>query len=204
MPSIAIIDKIAFVGDDLPTPVRSRLRARRFAARRREPVASGPGGVPVDDSEGGFDYPAEVRFEIQEQEVASYRRAADFLNFANVDVVCLQLESGSTAARPARMTSCVARDQSVLTTGTADRAATPGCDRRPCRRRCQIRAAGRPHPHSRSSRIRPPGGRMRLPAPEFRNAPRLDSRSRLRCHPRARPRTRLLDTGSRRRAANRA
>ncbi|HEX3599269.1 MAG TPA: glycosyltransferase family 4 protein, partial [Lacipirellulaceae bacterium] len=50
--------------------------------------------VPVDDIEGGYDYPPEVRFEIQEQEVASYRRAADFLNFANVDVVCLQHEFG--------------------------------------------------------------------------------------------------------------
>ena len=50
--------------------------------------------VPVDDIEGGYDYPPEVRFEIQEQELASYRRAADFLNFANVDVVCLQHEFG--------------------------------------------------------------------------------------------------------------
>ena len=50
--------------------------------------------MPVDDIEGGYDYPAEVRFEIQEQELASYRRAADFLNFANVDVVCLQHEFG--------------------------------------------------------------------------------------------------------------
>src|SRR5215212_11596802 len=50
--------------------------------------------VPVDDIEGGYDYPPEVRFEIQEQEIASYRRAADFLNFANVDVVCLQHEFG--------------------------------------------------------------------------------------------------------------
>ena len=44
--------------------------------------------------EGGYDYPPEVRFEIQEQELASYRRAADFLNFANVDVVWLQHEFG--------------------------------------------------------------------------------------------------------------
>jgi glycosyltransferase involved in cell wall biosynthesis len=50
--------------------------------------------VPVDDVEGGYDYPSEVRFEIEEQELASYRRAADYLNFANVDVVCLQHEYG--------------------------------------------------------------------------------------------------------------
>ena len=50
--------------------------------------------VPVNDIEGGYDYPAEVRFQIQEQDLSSYRRAADFLNFANVDVVSLQHEFG--------------------------------------------------------------------------------------------------------------
>ena len=42
----------------------------------------------------GYDYPAEVRFEIEEQELDSYLRAADFLNFANTDIVCLQHEFG--------------------------------------------------------------------------------------------------------------
>ena len=50
--------------------------------------------VPVDDIEGGYDYPPEVRFEIAEQDFDSYLRAADFLNFSNVDVVCLQHEFG--------------------------------------------------------------------------------------------------------------
>ena len=35
-----------------------------------------------------------MRFEIEEQEVDSYLRAADFLNFANTDIVCLQHEYG--------------------------------------------------------------------------------------------------------------
>ena len=35
-----------------------------------------------------------MRFEIEEQEVDSYLRAADFLNFANTDIVCLQHEFG--------------------------------------------------------------------------------------------------------------
>ena len=42
----------------------------------------------------GYDYPGEVRFEIEEQELDSYLRAADFLNFANADIVCLQHEYG--------------------------------------------------------------------------------------------------------------
>ncbi len=50
--------------------------------------------VPVNDLAGGYNYPAEVRFEITEQDVPSYLRAADFLNITNVDVVCVQHEFG--------------------------------------------------------------------------------------------------------------
>src|SRR6185436_6745802 len=50
--------------------------------------------VPVDDVEGGYDYPDEVRFQIAEQDFDSYLRAADFLNFSNADVVSLQHEYG--------------------------------------------------------------------------------------------------------------
>jgi glycosyltransferase involved in cell wall biosynthesis len=50
--------------------------------------------VPVNDRPEGYDYPPEVRFEIEEQSLESYLRAADFLNFANTDVVCLQHEYG--------------------------------------------------------------------------------------------------------------
>jgi len=39
-------------------------------------------------------YPARVRFEISESDVMSYRRAADFLNVNDVDVVCVQHEYG--------------------------------------------------------------------------------------------------------------
>ena len=50
--------------------------------------------VPVDDIEGGYDYPEEVRFQIAEQDYDSYLRAADFLNFSNADIVSLQHEYG--------------------------------------------------------------------------------------------------------------
>src|SRR6201999_4183447 len=48
----------------------------------------------MNDIEGGYDYPALVRFEIEEQDLSSYLRAADFLNIGNVDIVCLQHEFG--------------------------------------------------------------------------------------------------------------
>jgi glycosyltransferase involved in cell wall biosynthesis len=50
--------------------------------------------VPVNDVEGGYDYPECVRFEIEEQDLSSYQRAAHFLNISNVDVVSLQHEFG--------------------------------------------------------------------------------------------------------------
>jgi glycosyltransferase involved in cell wall biosynthesis len=50
--------------------------------------------VPVNDREGGYDYPDVVRFEVEEQDLSSYQRAADFLNISNVDIVCLQHEFG--------------------------------------------------------------------------------------------------------------
>ena len=50
--------------------------------------------LPVNDLDGGYEYPAPVRFEIEEQELSSYHRAADFINIANVGVVSLQHEFG--------------------------------------------------------------------------------------------------------------
>ena len=50
--------------------------------------------VPVNDIEGGYDYPPEVRFEIAEQDLPSYLRAADFLNITDVDVICVEHEFG--------------------------------------------------------------------------------------------------------------
>jgi glycosyltransferase involved in cell wall biosynthesis len=50
--------------------------------------------LPVNDTPEGYDYPARIRFELAQDELASYRQAADFLNFSNIDLVCLQHEYG--------------------------------------------------------------------------------------------------------------
>src|SRR6266511_3875736 len=50
--------------------------------------------VPVRDIPGGYQYTQEVRFELIEQDLESYERAADFLNFSETEVVCLQHEYG--------------------------------------------------------------------------------------------------------------
>ena len=89
------IRKIAIVGDYLP-------RKCGIATFTHDMYASVAGCfpdaecfvVPVNDRPEGYDYPPEVRFEVEEQDLESYRRAADFLNFANTDIVCLQHEYG--------------------------------------------------------------------------------------------------------------
>src|SRR6476660_5055655 len=55
--------------------------------------------LPVNDIEEGYGYPARVRFELSEDNLASYRQAADFLNFSNIDLVCLQHEFGIFGGR---------------------------------------------------------------------------------------------------------
>src|SRR6202521_113285 len=55
--------------------------------------------LPVNDTEEGYDYPVRVRFELSEENLASYRQAADFLNFSNVDLVSLQHEYGIFGGR---------------------------------------------------------------------------------------------------------
>jgi glycosyltransferase involved in cell wall biosynthesis len=50
--------------------------------------------VAMNDPGRRYAYPARVRFEIAESDVAAYRRAADFLNVNTVDAVCVQHEYG--------------------------------------------------------------------------------------------------------------
>src|SRR5712672_2406038 len=50
--------------------------------------------LPVNDTEQGYDYPARVRWSLAQDDVRSYQEAAAFLNFNNIDMVCLQHEYG--------------------------------------------------------------------------------------------------------------
>src|SRR3989449_9985575 len=89
------VRKIAFVGDHMPrkcgiATFTSDLLAAVAAAYPQSRCFS----VSVNDIKGGYEYPEVVRFEIEEQDLSSYLRAADFLNISNVDIVCLQHEFG--------------------------------------------------------------------------------------------------------------
>src|SRR5260370_2628867 len=89
------VRKIAFVGDHLPRKCGiATFTADLLAAVAAAHPESQCFSVSVNDIEGGYEYPEMVRFEIEEQDLSSYLRAADFLNIGNVDIVCLQHEFG--------------------------------------------------------------------------------------------------------------
>src|SRR5579864_6664764 len=50
--------------------------------------------LPVNDTQEGYDYPSRERWSLAQDDVRSYKEAADFLNFNNIDMVCLQHEYG--------------------------------------------------------------------------------------------------------------
>ena len=89
------IRTVAFLGDFLPR----KCGIATFTTDLRCAVAAEFPAmkclvVPVNDLEGGYDYPPEVRFEITEQDLPSYLRAADFLNITDLDLICVEHEFG--------------------------------------------------------------------------------------------------------------
>src|SRR5664279_933874 len=50
--------------------------------------------IPVNDPDSSYQYPEQVRLEIEQEDLSSYEQAADFLNFNGNDLVCLQHEYG--------------------------------------------------------------------------------------------------------------
>jgi glycosyltransferase involved in cell wall biosynthesis len=86
---------LAFVGDYVPR----RCGIATFTADICEAIATEFPNTDcivgsVNDRPEGYDYPSRVRFEFAEQEIASYRRAAEFLNINNVEVLSVQHEFG--------------------------------------------------------------------------------------------------------------
>ena len=88
------LHKIAFVGDYLPR----QCGIATFTHDLRAAISKASGAecivVSMDDVVGGYEYEQEVQFQVVEQEFEDYRAAADFLNFSNVAIVCLQHEFG--------------------------------------------------------------------------------------------------------------
>ena len=83
MKSNSKIRKVAFVGDHLPrkcgiATFTSDLLAAVASAHPQSQCLA----VSVNDVPCGYEYPEVVRFEIEEQDLSSYLRAADFLNIS--------------------------------------------------------------------------------------------------------------------------
>lgn len=87
--------RLAIIGNHLPR----RCGIATFTTDLGEALAQefselDPFVLAMNDGGRRYAYPERVRFELGENDVASYRRAADFLNVNSVDLTCLQHEYG--------------------------------------------------------------------------------------------------------------
>src|SRR6266478_1727672 len=87
--------RVAVIGNYLPR----RCGIATFTTDLCEAISAEYGtarlmALPVNDTEQEYDYPARVRWSLAQDDLTSYQEAAEFLNFNNIDMVCLQHEYG--------------------------------------------------------------------------------------------------------------
>jgi len=89
------ISKIAFIGTYPPRKcgIATFTHDVRNAVAKQYP-STDCYVIPINDIKQGYVYPDEVRFEIEKEDLASYRSAADYINFHNTDIACVQHEFG--------------------------------------------------------------------------------------------------------------
>jgi len=89
------IQRIAFIGNHPPKccGIATFLDDLRRAVSKDDPNLEAI-VVAMTDTGSEYEYPRTVRFEIREDRIRDYARAAEFLNGADVDVVSLQHEYG--------------------------------------------------------------------------------------------------------------
>ncbi|MCS7281037.1 MAG: glycosyltransferase family 4 protein [Desulfobacterota bacterium] len=87
--------KIAFIGTYVPRQCGiATFTNDLLTAIRMEDPQTECWAIALNDLEGGYPYPEEVHFEINQNVLAEYRLAADFLNVNRVELVLLQHEYG--------------------------------------------------------------------------------------------------------------
>jgi glycosyltransferase involved in cell wall biosynthesis len=87
--------RIAFIGNYLPRQCGiATFTTDLCAALGNEFGNERLFAIPVNDPDSSYEYPAQVRLEIEQEDLHSYERAAEFLNFNGNDLVCLQHEYG--------------------------------------------------------------------------------------------------------------
>src|ERR1017187_8393644 len=92
---LSLPTRIAFIGNYLPR----QCGIATFTTDLCTAIAAefGTGrlfAIPVNDPDSSYQYPERVRIEITQEDLTSYERAAEFLNFNGNDLVCLQHEYG--------------------------------------------------------------------------------------------------------------
>ena len=93
MESLIPLRKVAFLSDYVPR----QCGIATFTADLHAAISSQYPTVQclvVSVSDGDYDYPEEVRFEVPDQDLQAYGRAADFLNLNGADVLSVQHEFG--------------------------------------------------------------------------------------------------------------
>ncbi|GAB4023640.1 glycosyltransferase family 4 protein [Spirosoma koreense] len=86
---------VAFVGDYLPRQCGiATFTSDLYTSYNTFIPEAKPLVVSVNDTLTGYDYPNEVRYDFYQHDQEAYRKAAEFLNAKDVEVVCLQHEYG--------------------------------------------------------------------------------------------------------------
>ncbi len=93
--SLPLPTRIAFVGNYLPRQCGIATFTTDLCTALATEYGSGRlFAIPVNDPESSYEYPDQVRLELEEEDLSSYERAAEFLNFNGNDLVSLQHEYG--------------------------------------------------------------------------------------------------------------
>jgi glycosyltransferase involved in cell wall biosynthesis len=86
---------IAFIGNYLPRRCGiATFTADLLMSIKAEAPEIHCWAIVMNDIPEGYQYPEQVRFELNYKDLSDYRLASDFLNINQVDVVCLQHEFG--------------------------------------------------------------------------------------------------------------
>jgi len=87
--------RIAFIGNYLPRQCGIATFTTDLCTSMSVEFGSGRFfAIPVNDPDSSYQYPEQVRIELEQEDCSSYERAAEFLNFNGNDLVCMQHEYG--------------------------------------------------------------------------------------------------------------
>src|ERR1035441_5806282 len=81
--------RIAFVGNYLPRECGIATFTTDLCTALATEYGEGRlFAIPVNDPESSYQYPEQVRLELEQEDLSSYERAAEFLNFTSTNLVC--------------------------------------------------------------------------------------------------------------------